>query len=47
MFTDDSSICKAAIHNGIIKDLIGGTLTIAFDKGSPSYESKWKNEIKS
>jgi hypothetical protein len=37
MFKDDSSICRAALHNGIIKDVKGGIVQIAMDKGAANY----------
>jgi hypothetical protein len=45
LFKDDSVICKAAIHNGIIKDINGGHVTIAFDEGRSNYLSTEKNEV--
>jgi len=43
IYKDDSSICKAAIHNGVIKDIDGGILTISFDDGRAEYESVESN----
>ena len=47
IYTDNSSICKSAIHAGIIKDSIGGVLTIKKSKSLDLYLGVLKNKIKS
>jgi len=37
MFKDDSAICKAGVHNGVIKDAVGGILTVSSEKGQAEY----------
>ena len=37
LYTDNSSICKAAIHSGIIKDSEGGKIEINLEPGKSSY----------
>lgn len=44
-YTDDSSVCKAAIHTGVIKDEIGGDLILIISNGESNYESSYQNGI--
>ncbi len=37
LYTDDSSICLAAVHSGLITAAAGGTVTIEMRPGAPSY----------
>lgn len=47
MFKDDSSICRAAIHNGRIKPEEGGLLEVGIESGQSSYKGSESNGIKS
>lgn len=45
-YTTDSSVCKAAIHAGVIgKD--GGVVTVTLGAGRPSYEGSERNGVTS
>jgi hypothetical protein len=47
LYTDDSSICTAAVHKGIISTKNGGKVTILIRGGSDSYQSSKRNGVKS
>ena len=45
VYTDDSSVCTAAVHVGLITLEEGGTVTIEIRPGEDSYESSERNGI--
>lgn len=47
IFRDDSSICLAAIHNGIIKNESGGYLIVGSDTGRKEYLGLENNGVTS
>ena len=47
LYTDDSSVCTAAVHVGIITLADGGTVTIEMRAGEDSYEDSERNGIES
>ena len=47
LYTDDSSVCTAAIHAGLISLAAGGTVTIEMRAGASSYTSSARNGITS
>jgi hypothetical protein len=47
MFKDDSSICRAAIHNGRIKPEDGGLIEVGIESGQSNYKGSESNGIKS
>ena len=47
IYSDDSAICKAALHAGFIKDNEGGQFILEIVNGLDKYESSFKNEISS
>ena len=46
IYTDDSKICQAGIHAGLLTDK-GGELEIAVEEGQKKYVGKMKNGINS
>ena len=42
-YTDDSSVCTAAVHAGLITLAGGGTVTIEIRPGLPSYTGSTRN----
>ncbi len=46
VYADDSSICQAAIHMGLLTDL-GGEVTYAIGGAAPTFEARVKNGITS
>jgi len=44
VFSDDSSICIAGIHNGVITNHLGGTLSIGLIEGRKSYIGSESND---
>lgn len=46
VYTDDSSICTAAVHAGLIGQS-GGTVTIEIRRGEPSYKGSVRNGVSS
>lgn len=46
-YTDDSSICTAAVHAGAIHAKDGGDVTIEIRPGAPSYPASERNYIRS
>jgi hypothetical protein len=47
IYSDDSAICKSAIHAGFIKDEEGGEFMLEIANGLDKYESSFKNGISS
>ena len=47
IYSDDSSVCKAAIHAGFVKDAEGGEFLVEITNGLAKYESSFKNDITS
>jgi LCCL domain len=47
IYTDDSSVCTAAVHVGLITLEDGGTVTIEIAPGEPSYEPGLANDVTS
>jgi LCCL domain len=46
-YTDDSSICTAAVHAGLITVAAGGKVTIAIAPGAPAYQGTTANGVTS
>jgi hypothetical protein len=46
-YTDDSSVCAAAVHAGLITPKDGGKVTIEMRDGQASYKGSTRNKIKS
>jgi hypothetical protein len=46
-YTDDSSVCTAAVHAGLITRGAGGTVTIEIHVGAAAYEGSSRNGISS
>jgi hypothetical protein len=47
VYTDDSSVCTAAVHAGAITVEDGGEVTIEITAGEDSYEGTEQNGIES
>lgn len=47
LYTDDSSICTAAVHAGLISTTGGGTITIEIRPGAASYQPNTSNGVAS
>jgi hypothetical protein len=47
LYTDDSSICTAAVHAGLIDTYNGGEVTIEIRPGSGSYHGSRRNKVSS
>lgn len=47
LYTDDSSICTAAVHAGLITVMSGGTVTIEIRPGATSYQATIRNGVNS
>jgi hypothetical protein len=47
VYTQDSSICTAAVHAGVFSLADGGEVTLEFRPGRPTYGSTLRNGIKS
>ncbi len=47
VYTDDSSICTAAVHAGLISFHTGGVVTIEIRPGLPSYRGSTRNGVSS
>lgn len=45
VYTDDSSICTAAVHAGLIKIAAGGRVTIEIRPGASSYKASTRNGV--
>jgi hypothetical protein len=46
VYTDDSSVCTAAVHAGVI-DLRGGAITVTIQPGRRKYEGSTRNDVES
>lgn len=46
-YTDDSSICTAAVHAGLITTARGGTVTIEIKSGTREYQASTRNGVTS
>jgi hypothetical protein len=46
-YTDDSKVCSAAVHAGLITLAAGGTVTIRIAPGRPAYSASTKNGVTS
>lgn len=47
VYTDDSSLAKAAVHSGVLSDGQSGTIRVIISSGLPSYVSSINNGINS
>ena len=47
LYTDDSSIATAAVHEGLLNPEFGGVVTIEIRPGSPSYRGSHRNGVHS
>ncbi len=47
VYTDDSSICNAAVHSGLITTRNGGQVTIRIRPGARSYNGTTRNGVNS
>ncbi len=47
VYTDDSSVCTAAVHAGLISIATGGTVTIEIRPGTSSYTASQRNGVAS
>jgi len=47
IYTDDSSICSAAVHAGYITLTRGGTVTLQVQSGQSAYQGSLRNGVKS
>lgn len=45
VYTDDSSVCTAAVHAGVITRETGGTVTIVILPGRATYEGSARNDV--
>jgi hypothetical protein len=45
-YTDDSSVCTAAVHAGAISREVGGSVRIAIRRGQDAYASSTRNGVK-
>jgi hypothetical protein len=46
LYTDDSGVCSAAVHSGLITIAQGGTVVIEIRPGASSYTGSLRNGIK-
>lgn len=46
IYTDDSSICSAAVHAGYIGVIRGGTVTLEMQSGQSAYQGSQRNGVK-
>jgi hypothetical protein len=46
LYTDDSSVCSAAVHAGLITATQGGTVVIEIRPGADSYTGSTRNGVK-
>jgi len=44
-YADESSICRAAIHAGVIQDQIGGNFIISMNEDCKSYVGNLSNDV--
>jgi hypothetical protein len=47
IYTDDSSVCTAAVHAGAISREVGGTVRIVIRPGLPAYAGTIRNGVRS
>jgi hypothetical protein len=47
IYTDDTSICTAGVHAGVITREAGGTVSIVIRPGQESYEGSLRNDVRS
>jgi hypothetical protein len=47
IYTDDSSVCTAAVHVGVIRTATGGTVTIEMRDGQQAYTGSTRNGVTS
>ena len=47
VYTDDSSVCTAAVHLGLINELDGGLVVIQISDGLEAYEGTSANGVTS
>ena len=47
LYTDDSSIATAAVHEGLLNPEFGGVVTIEIRPGSSSYRGSHRNGVRS
>jgi hypothetical protein len=47
LYTNDSSVCTAAVHAGLIKRETGGVVTIEVRPGTNSYQGSTRNGVSS
>lgn len=47
VYTDDSSICAAGVHAGVITPYEGGTVTVEIRRGAPKFIGSSRNNIDS
>src|SRR5205807_1851526 len=47
MYTDDSAVCVAAVHAGLITVAAGGVVTIEIKPGAASYRGSTRNGVTS
>jgi hypothetical protein len=47
IYTDDSAICTAAVHSGLINRVDGGQVTIGIRSGQNSYTGSVRNNVRS
>jgi hypothetical protein len=45
LYTDDSRICLAAIHAGVIENAVGGAFTLTFRPGQQRYSGTTANGV--
>jgi len=45
LYTDDSSICTAAVHAGLVTTAAGGTVTVEIRPGAASYSGTSRNGV--
>lgn len=46
LYSDDSHVCRAAVHDGVIR-ATGGTVTAIIQPGQPGYQDSTKNRVTS
>jgi LCCL domain len=47
VYSGDLSICKAAIHSGIISDGAGGNVVVVLDGRQPAFRGSLRNQVRS
>jgi hypothetical protein len=46
LFTDDSSVCAAALHSGLVTRAEGGVVRVVFAAGAPQYRGSARNGVR-